>query len=120
AKGEGGIGGAAPQIPVIAVGAGDSKGYVDLRLADVTAPEFGFRGREFKIDLVVQAYGLAGKSVPIYFNRGKSLIATKNIDIDRDAFEQRVTLSYTPKEVGAQSFSVTTPLLPRYAIAEHD
>ncbi len=120
ANGEGRIGGAAPQIPVIAVGAGDSKGYVDLRLADVTAPEFGFRGREFKIDLVVQAYGLAGKSVPIYFNRGKSLVATKNIDIDRDAFEQRVTLSYTPKEIGAQSFSVNTPVLPGEAIADNN
>jgi len=120
ANGEGRIGGAAPQIPVLAVGAGDSKGYVDLRLADVTAPEFGFRGREFKIDLVVQAYGLAGKSVPIYFNRGKSLVATKNIDIDRDAFEQRVTLSYTPKEIGAQSFSVNTPVLPGEAIADNN
>ena len=120
ANGEGRIGGAAPQIPVIAVGAGDSKGYIDLRLADVTAPEFGFRGREFKIDLVVQAYGLAGKSVPIYFNRGKSLVATKNIDIDRDAFEQRVTLSYTPKEIGAQSFSVNTPVLPGEAIADNN
>src|ERR1051326_6406353 len=120
ATGEGRIGGAAPQIPVIAVGAGDSKGYIDLRLADVTAPEFGFRGREFKIDLVVQAYGLAGKSVPIYFNRGKSLVATKNIDIDRDAFEQRVTLSYTPKEIGAQSFSVNTPVLPGEAIADNN
>ena len=38
------------------------------------APEFAFRGREFKIDLTVQAYGLKGKSVPLYFNRGKNLI----------------------------------------------
>jgi uncharacterized membrane protein len=113
-------GAAAAKIPVIAVGAGESKGYVDLRVADLTAPEFGFRGREFKIDLTIQAYGLAGKSVPLYFNRGKSLIATRNIDIDRDAFEQRVTLSYTPKDIGAQGFSVNLPVQSGEAIADNN
>ncbi|MEK6613498.1 MAG: vWA domain-containing protein, partial [Candidatus Binatota bacterium] len=57
-------------VPIFAVGVGETQGYTDLRIADLSAPEFAFRGRELKIDLTVQAYGLAGKTVPLHFNRG--------------------------------------------------
>jgi uncharacterized membrane protein len=107
-------------VPVFTVGIGESRGFADLRLADLTAPEFAFRGREFKLDLLVQAYGMAGKSVPLYFNRGKNLVATRSVAIDKDVFEQRVTLAYTPKEIGAHSFSVSLPSQPGEQIADNN
>ena len=96
-------------LPVVAVGVGESQGFTDLRIADLGAPEFAFRGREFKIDLTIEAYGLAGKSVPLYFNRGKNLISSRSINVDRDSFEQRITFSFTPKELGPHSFTVSVP-----------
>ena len=96
-------------VPIFTVGAGEVKGFTDLRIADLSVPEFAFRGRELKIDLTIQAYGLAGKTVPLYFNRGSNLVSSRNITIDRDPFEQRLTLSYTPKEIGPHSFSVSLP-----------
>ncbi|OGQ78867.1 MAG: hypothetical protein A3F90_09205 [Deltaproteobacteria bacterium RIFCSPLOWO2_12_FULL_60_19] len=107
-------------LPVVAVGVGDSQGYTDLRVADLGAPEFAFRGRELKIDFTVQAYGLAGKTVPLYLNRGKNLISSRSINIDRDAFEQRITLSYTPKEIGAHSFAVSLPPQPGEVITQNN
>jgi uncharacterized membrane protein len=107
-------------VPVFAVGAADSQGFIDLRITDLTVPEFAFRGREFKIDVLIQAYGLAGKTVPLYFNRGKNLIASRSVNVDRDAFEQRVTFSYTPKELGAHSFSVSVPAQPGELIADNN
>jgi uncharacterized membrane protein len=107
-------------IPLFTVGFGESQGFIDLRLADLTAPEFAFRGREFKLDLLVQAYGMAGKSVPLYFNRGKNLVATRSVAVDKDVFEQRVTLAYTPKEIGAHSFSVSAPAQPGEQIADNN
>lgn len=97
-------------VPIFAVGVGEVKGFTDLRIADLGAPEFAFRGRELKIDLTIQAYGLAGKTVPLYFNRGAGLISSRNITIDKDPFEQRLTLSYTPKEIGPHSFSLSIPV----------
>ena len=103
------LNGTAPAAPVFAVGVGNTEGFTDLRIARLSAPEFAFRGREFKIELTVQAFGLKGKSVPLLFNRGKNLISTRAIAIDADPFEQKITLSFTPKDLGTHVFSVSLP-----------
>ncbi len=52
---------------------------------------------------------MKGKTVPLFFNRGKNLVTTRPIAIDADPFEQKVTLSFTPKELGTHAFSVSIP-----------
>ena len=102
--------GSAPlSVPVFTIGVGDAENFTDVRIAKLGAPEFAFRGREFKIDLTVAASGMKGKSVPLFFNRGRNLITTKSIAIDADPFEQKVTLSFTPKDLGTHGFSVSIP-----------
>jgi len=96
-------------LPIFTVGAGETKGFTELRIADLSVPEFAFRGREVKLDFTIQAYGLAGNTVPLYFNRGRNLISSRPITIDRDPFEQRVTLTYIPKEIGPHSFTLSLP-----------
>jgi len=96
-------------VPVFAVGVGETEGFTDVRIAKFGAPEFAFRGREFKLDLTVQASGMKGKTVPLFFNRGKNLVTTRPIAIDSDTFEQKVTLSFTPRELGTHAFSVSIP-----------
>jgi uncharacterized membrane protein len=107
-------------VPVFPVGVGDAEGYTDVRIAKLGAPEFAFRGREFKIDLTVHASGMKGRTVPLYFNRGKNLVATRNIAIDNDAFEQSVTLSFTPRELGTHGFSLNIPVQPGEQIARNN
>ena len=96
-------------LPIFPVGVGESQGFIDIRIADVRVPEFAFRGREIKVDFAVEAYGLAGKTIPIYFNRGQNLLSSRTINIDKDAFTQRVTFGYTPKEIGSHSFTLSIP-----------
>jgi len=107
-------------VPVFTVGVGESEGFTDVRIAKVGAPEFAFRGREFKIDLTIQASGMKGKSVPLFFNRGKNLITTRTVAIDADSFEQKVTLSFTPKELGTHGFSVSIPTQPGEQITQNN
>ena len=114
------LNGTALAAPVFAVGVGDTEGFTDLRIARLGAPEFAFRGREFKIELAVQAYGLKGKSVPLLFNRGKNLISTRTVAIDADPFEQRITLSFTPKDLGTHVFSVSLPTQPGEQITQNN
>ncbi|MFQ5850032.1 MAG: glutamine amidotransferase [Candidatus Binatia bacterium] len=97
------------RLPVFTVAVGETEGFTDLRIADLRAPEFAFRGREVRLDFTIEAYGLAGKKVPLYFTRGRSLISTRSITIDRDPFEQQVTLTYIPKRIGPHSFSLRLP-----------
>ena len=102
-------GGPALTVPVFAVGVGEAEGFTDVRITKLGAPEFAFRGREFKIDLTIQASGMKGKSVPLFFNRGKNIVTTRNVAVDSDSFEQKVTLSFTPKDLGTHGFSVSIP-----------
>lgn len=107
-------------VPVFTVGIGSTEGFIDVRADDLHAPEFAFRGREFKIDVTVRASGLKGKTVPLYFNRGKSLVTRRSIHIDADPFGQKITLGFTPKEIGAQSFSLTIPTQPGEQITQNN
>ena len=99
-------------IPVFAVDVGETEGFTDARIADLRAPEFAFRGREFKVDLTIQASGLKGKTIPVYFNRGKNLITSRTMNVDADPFEQKITLSFTPRDLGPHSFNVAIPNQP--------
>lgn len=104
------IEGMAPlSVPVFAVGVGQAEGFTDVRLAKLGAPEFAFRGREFKLDVTVQASGMKGKTVALFFNRGKNLVTTRSVAVDSDNFEQKITLSFTPRELGTHAFSLSIP-----------
>jgi hypothetical protein len=106
--------------PVFAVGVGEAEGFTDVRIARVGAPEFAFRGREFKLDLTIEASGMKGKTVPMFFNRGKNLVTTRPIAIDSDLFEQKITLSFTPRELGTHAFSVSIPNQPGEQITQNN
>src|SRR5690242_21126695 len=79
-------GSARSSVPIFTVATGETAGFVDARIMDVHAPEFAFRGREFKVEMTVQASGLNGKTVPLYFNRGKNLVSSQSITINSDPF----------------------------------
>ncbi|MGE5817641.1 MAG: glutamine amidotransferase [Deltaproteobacteria bacterium] len=107
-------------VPVFTVGVGETEGFTDARIAEVRAPEFAFRGREFKVDVIVQASGLKGKAVPLYFNRGRNLITSRLVSVDADSFEQKITLSFTPREIGTHSFSLNIPTQPGEQITQNN
>ena len=107
-------------IPVFTVGAGETEGFTDVRIAEVRAPEFAFRGREFKVDVIVQAAGLKGKVVPLYFNRGRNLITSRSVTIDADSFEQKITLSFTPSEIGTHTFALNIPTQPGEQVTQNN
>lgn len=106
--------------PVIAVASGSAEGYRDIRIKDLRLPEFAFRGRELKIELTVEAHGFRGQTLSLFFNRGPSLVATRALSVDRDAYEHKVTFSYAPREIGAHAFSVSTAVQPGEAISRNN
>lgn len=107
-------------VPVFTVGVGPAAGFTDVRIAKVGAPEFAFRGRELKIDLTIEASGMKGRTVPLFFNRGKNLVATRQVVVDSDLFEQKLTLAFTPKELGTHGFSVVIPPQSGEQIAQNN
>jgi uncharacterized membrane protein len=113
------LAGALP-VPVFTVNAGAAEGFTDLRIAELHAPEFAFRERELKLDVVVKATGLKGKTIPLYFNRGRNLVTSQSVLVDADPFERKLTLSYTPRELGTHSFVVSFPVQPGEQISNNN
>ncbi len=106
--------------PVMTIGVGATEGFRDLRITGLRTPEMAFRGRATAIEFTIQAFGMAGVQVPLYFNLGRNLISTHPIAIDRDAYENRVTLNYTPRELGAHGFTLTLPEQAGESIARNN
>ncbi len=106
--------------PIMAVGVGQTEGFRDLRLTGLRTPEMAFRGRATAIEFTIQAFGMAGVQVPLYFNLGRNLISTHPIHIDRDVYENRVTLNYTPRELGTHGFTLTLPEQAGESIARNN
>jgi hypothetical protein len=113
-------GSSALPVPVFTVGAGDTEGFTDVRVTELRTPEFAFRGREFKFDLTVRASGMKGKTVPLYFNRGSGLITSRTVTIDEDDFARKITLSFTPKDLGSHHFSLNIPAQPGEQISQNN
>ncbi|HEX7227190.1 MAG TPA: glutamine amidotransferase [Candidatus Binatia bacterium] len=113
-------GSSALPAPVFTVGAGDTEGFTDVRVTELRTPEFAFRGREFKFDLTVRASGMKGKTVPLYFNRGSGLITSRTVTIDDDDFMRKITLSFTPKDIGPHHFSLNIPAQPGEQISQNN
>jgi uncharacterized membrane protein len=107
-------------VPVFTVGVGEAEGFIDARVVEVRAPEFGFRGRELRLDVIVQAHGLKDKNIPLYFNRRRNLITSQTIKIDSDSFEGKITLSFTPREIGTHHFTVSLPQQPGEQITQNN
>ena len=107
-------------LPVLAVAVGETQGFIDLAITGLRVPVLAFRGRELKVDFTLKAYGLAGKRIPLYFKRRRKLISTRPVTIDRDLFEQHMTLTYTPDQIGPQSFALSLPPQPKEQIVQNN
>jgi len=73
------------------------------------APELPFAGRQFQNRLTLQAFAEGQQTRSDVFNRGKNLIPLGAIAIRADPFEQKGTISFTPKELGPIAFSGSWP-----------
>jgi uncharacterized membrane protein len=107
-------------VPVVSVGVGSPEAFTDVRIVDAGVPELAFRGRELKFEFTVQAHGLKGKTLAVFFNRDKSLISTRSLTVDQDRYEQKIALAYTPKEIGSQAFTLSIPLQPGEQITHNN
>jgi len=89
---------------------GDTKGLADVRIAKFGAPEFASAAvNSDRSDR--PGFRHEGQSVPLFFNaRQRSYHELVPSAIGRPTrSEQKVTLSFTPKELGTPRFSVSIP-----------
>jgi len=95
--------------PLVAVPLGDPKGYKDILIKAVQAPAMAFRGREVVIDVTVKGYGYKGLTFPVHLKDGTKLITAKNVSFDDPSAEVKISLSFTPEELGPHHLSIGIP-----------
>ena len=97
------------RLPLIAVPLGDPKGYKDILIKAVQAPAMAFRGREVVIDVTVKGHGYKGLTFPVHLKDGSKLITAKNVSFNDPSAEVKITLSFTPEELGPHHLSIGIP-----------
>jgi uncharacterized membrane protein len=68
-----------------------------------------FRGREVVIDVTVKGYGYKGLTFPVHLKEGSKLITAKNVSFNDASAEVKISLSFTPEELGPHHLSIGVP-----------
>ncbi len=87
-------------VPVVAVGLGRRENFQDLQLLDLKAPDLSFVRHETQVSFRLRALGFKGRRITLVLKSGGQLMATRGVDLDRDAFDERITFTFRPTEVG--------------------
>ncbi len=92
--------------PVVAVAMGDRGAFRDLQILDLRAPDLSFLRHESRVRFRLRALGFKGRRVTLVLKSGGQVLATRAVDLDRDAFDERLAFTFRPSEVGLFRLSV--------------
>ncbi len=103
-------------VPVATIASATGAGYRDLRVASLELPDRVFAGSPATIRARVQGRGFPGRSVQVILREEGRVLATKSVRFDGDNTTIDVEFTHTWREIGAQSLSVSVPVLAEEAI----
>lgn len=107
-------------VPVVTIASASAAGYRDLRVASLDLPERAFAGSPTTIRATVHARGYGGQTVQVILREEGRVLATKSVRFDGDDATVPVEFAHTWREIGAQSLSVSVPVLAEEAIAANN
>ena len=110
--------------PVYAIGVGkvfDQKSEVrDIRLTDIEAPKVVTVNQMCQVHAYVEAYGFQDKMATVSMLRDDEPLAEAKVVLDGAPGPQKVTLSYSPSEVGRFHYSLRIKPFPSEQIEENN
>ncbi|MCB2212776.1 hypothetical protein KQI52_11735 [bacterium] len=93
--------------PVYPVAVGDSLPSKDLVVASLVAPELGYAGEPFPLDVTIRATGADGATAKLrVIGEDGQVLATEDVSIEGTWSEQTVTVELTPQRAGVNSWTV--------------
>ena len=93
-------------VPVVAVAMADRGSFRDLQILDLRAPDLSFLRHESRVRFRLRALGFKGRRVTLVLKSGGQVVAMRAVDLDRDAFDERLAFTFRPNEVGLFRLSV--------------
>lgn len=99
-------------VPVSALGVGDPTPTRDLAITEALADQV------VRKDSIAQAFagiahrGYEGRTITVTLRRGSETVGTQTLRLGPAARKQTVTFTYSPKQAGNFTYTVSTALLP--------
>ncbi len=104
----------APVSTLRATGAG----FKDVSLAELRADEFAFVHNTFEVEVVIEARGFAGATVPVVMKREGEVVSQQSVVLQDGP--TTVSLKSKPDKIGEFVYSVSVPTLSGEAVLENN
>jgi hypothetical protein len=85
---------------------GDTVPELDLRVKDVIANRVAYLGNDFPVRAEIVANGLAGKTTTISLKNNGRVIATQQVNIDRESFYKAYDFKTSSSQKGVQHYTI--------------
>jgi len=99
------------EVPVFAVGVGDTAEPLDLAVLDVVAPPIAVKGAPLRVKLQVRAPLDGPRAVTLDVLKGETKVASPKVTLG-EREEQVVSVEFTPADVGLFRYAVRFEALP--------
>ncbi|MGM0567084.1 MAG: hypothetical protein ACQESX_10040 [Bacteroidota bacterium] len=101
-----------PAMKLIAVGSGDPRPEMDIKISQVRSNDVVFSGNEFPVEVHVRASKAAGENAELVLQKAGSNLATERFSVDSDNFSKRFTFYPEAEGEGMQRYTVSVSPLP--------
>ncbi len=94
-------------MPIHAIAIGDSLPTRDVVISSLLAPELGYAGESFPLDITLRATGADGETARVrVIGEDGQILSTRDITVEGTWSEQTITVELTPQTAGVNSWMV--------------
>jgi len=95
------------KVPIFTVALGDTTVEKDLLIGKVSHNKIAFLNNSFPVEIRVDARKLAGKNSLLKVTKGNDIVFSKPISIDKNDFQESVSLQLEANQPGLQRYMVS-------------
>ena len=110
----------AASVPVFTVGLGDEEMEADVQASRVDVPEAALAGTSMVVNVLVDARGYAGRTVPIVVEDMGRIVTTEEVTLPRDGQPLVAPIAITLETEGAREITFRIPGQPGERVLENN
>ena len=110
----------AASVPVFTVGLGDEEMEADVQASRADVPERALAGTSMIVNVLVEATGYAGRTVPIVVEDMGTIVTTEEVTLPRDGQPLVAPVAITLEHPGARELTVRIPGQPDERVLENN
>ena len=110
----------AASVPVFTVGLGDEEMEADVQASRADVPERALAGTSMIVNVLVEATGYAGRTVPIVVEDMGTIVTTEEVTLPRDGQPLVAPVAITLEHPGARELTFRIPGQPDERVLENN